>query len=125
LIVGFVLASATAQAGEARSLSPAIETPKTAEAPQADETPKYVERPALVETRSEQSKAAQSNVEPAKPLAEKTASGSKAEKPATSATGPNRASSASCIGTGFIGKADARPANYTSSCPALCRASAS
>jgi len=105
LIAGFVLASATAQAGEPRSLSlaseapsaaapaatPAAETPKTAEAPQAAETPKYIERPALVETRSEpakteqpkteQPKAAQSNVDPAKPVAEKTASASRAEKP--------------------------------------------
>ena len=98
LIAGFVLASATAQAGEPRSLSlasdvpsaaaPVAETPKTAEAPQA-EAPKYVERPALVETKGEpakadqpktdQPKAAQSNVEPAKPAAEKTAS--RAEKP--------------------------------------------
>jgi hypothetical protein len=63
LIAGFVLASATAQAGEPRSLSlasdvptaaapapaaaPVAETPKTAEAPQVTEAPKYVERPAL------------------------------------------------------------------------------
>jgi hypothetical protein len=60
------------------------ETPKTAEAPQATEAPKYIERPALVETRSEpvktdQPTAVQPNVEPAKPVAEKTAS--RAEKP--------------------------------------------
>jgi outer membrane biosynthesis protein TonB len=99
LIAGFVLASATAQAGEPRSLSlasdvptaaapapaaaPVAETPKTAEAPQVTEAPKYVERPALGETKSEPAKteqpaAAQPNVEPAKP-AEKTAS--RAEKP--------------------------------------------
>jgi hypothetical protein len=98
LIAGFVLASATAQAGEPRSLSLAsdvpsaaapgaaavAETPKTAEAPQAAEAPKYIERPALVETKSEPAKAeqptaVQPNVEPAKPVAEKTAS--RAEKP--------------------------------------------
>ena len=100
LIAGFVLASAAAQAGEPRSLSlaseaspaaapapaaaPVAETPKTAEAPQETEAPKYTERPALVETKSEpvkaeQPTAVQPNVEPAKPVAEKTAS--KAEKP--------------------------------------------
>ena len=104
LIAGFALASATAQAGEPRSLSlaseapavaapapaaPVAETPKTAEAPQTTEAPKYIERPALVETRSEpakteplkteQPKATQSNVDTAKPVAEKTAS--KADKP--------------------------------------------
>jgi hypothetical protein len=100
LIAGFVLASATAQAGEPRSLSlasdvpsaaapapaaaaPLAEPPKTAEAPQAAEAPKYVERPTLVETKSEpvkaeQPTAVQPNVEPAKPVAEKTAS--KADK---------------------------------------------
>jgi hypothetical protein len=95
LIAGFVLASATAQAGEPRSLSlasdvpsaaapaPAAETPKTAEAPQAAEAPKYIERPTLVEPKSEPAKAeqptaVQPNSEPAKP-AEKTAS--RAEKP--------------------------------------------
>lgn len=108
LIAGFALASATAQAGEPRSLSlaseapavaapaaaPVAETPKTAEVPQTTEAPKYIERPALVETRSEpakteplkteplkteQPKAAQSNVGTAKPVAEKTAS--KSDKP--------------------------------------------
>jgi hypothetical protein len=101
LIAGFVLASATAQAGEPRSLSvasdvpsatapapaAAAETPKTAEAPQATEAPKYIERPTLVETKSEPAKVEQPkadkteqpNVEPAKPVAEKTAS--RAEKP--------------------------------------------
>jgi hypothetical protein len=94
VIAGFVLASATAQAGE-RSLSlsgsdvlaaPAVapakiaDTPKTAEAPQA-EAPKYIERPAAVEPKAETSKAEtpkaeQTNVEPAKPA--KTA---RAEKP--------------------------------------------
>jgi hypothetical protein len=59
-IAGFVLASATAQAGD-RNLSlgggvettsapapaKAIDASKTAEAPQAAETPKYVERPSV------------------------------------------------------------------------------
>ncbi len=99
LIAGFVLASAAAQAGEARSLTlaseapsvaapapavaavPVAETPRTAEAPQAAEAPKYVERPALVETSSQPSKTEQPNVEPAKPVAEKTASAPKPEKP--------------------------------------------
>jgi hypothetical protein len=97
LIAGFVLASAAAQAGEARSLTlasdapsvtapapavaaaPVAETPMTAEAAQAAEALKYVERPAPVETRSQPSKTEQPNVEPAKPVAEKTAS--RAEKP--------------------------------------------
>lgn len=102
LIAGFVLASATAQAGEPRSLSLATsdvtaaaapaaraDTAKTAQAPAvadtppATEAPKYIERPAAVETRTEpakteQPKAAPSNAEPVKPVAEKTA---KAEKP--------------------------------------------
>jgi hypothetical protein len=96
LIAGFVLASAAAQAGEARSLTlasdaasvaapapaaPVAETPRMAEAPQAAEAPKYVERPALVETSSQPSKTEQPNVEPAKPVAEKTASAPKPEKP--------------------------------------------
>ncbi len=96
LIAGFVLASATAQAGEPRSLSlaseapsaaapapaaaPVAEAPKTAEAPQAAEAPKYIERPALVEpAKTEPTE--QPNVEPAKPVAEKTASAPKPEKP--------------------------------------------
>jgi hypothetical protein len=105
LIAGFALASATAQAGEPRSLSlaseaPSVaapapaavaETPKTAEvatpaeAPQATEAPRYVERPALAEPakteqpKTDQPKAAQSNVQSGKPVAEKTAS--RAEKP--------------------------------------------
>jgi len=98
LIAGFVLASATAQAGEARSLTlaseaplvaapaptvaavPVAETPMTAEAPQAAEAPKYIERPALVEpAKTEPTE--QPNVEPAKPVAEKTASAPKPEKP--------------------------------------------
>ena len=81
LIAGFVLASATAQAGE-RSLSlagsdvlaapasapaKAADTPKTAEAAQAVEAPKteapkadapkYIERPAAVEPKAEAPKA--------------------------------------------------------------------
>jgi hypothetical protein len=87
LIAGIVLASATAQAGESRSLSPAARDAPPAAAPApAAETPKFAERPAPVETKSEpfkaeRPKAAPSNVEPAKSLAEKTASGSKAEMP--------------------------------------------
>jgi hypothetical protein len=94
LISAIVLASATAQAGESRSLTlaasdeptaaapaKAAETPKAAEASQAieapkAEAPKYVERPAAVETKTEQPTATQSNAEPAKPVAEK-----RAEKP--------------------------------------------
>jgi hypothetical protein len=87
LIAGFVLASATAQAGEPRSLSlasdapsaaapapaaaaPAAETPKTAEAPQETEAPKYTERPALVETKSEPAKTEQVKTE--QPMAEQS-----------------------------------------------------
>jgi hypothetical protein len=103
LIAGLVLASATAQAGD-RSLSLAAsdtptvaaptragDTPTTAEAPQAvaapqadapkAEAPKYVERPAAVEPAVEAPKALQGNPEPAKPVADKTASAPKAEKP--------------------------------------------
>ena len=105
LIAGFVLASATAQAGE-RSLSlsgsdvtaaPALapariaDTPKSAEAPQAveapaSEAPKYIERPAAVAPKAETPKAEttkadapkveQTTTEPAKP--QKTA---KTDKP--------------------------------------------
>lgn len=105
VIAGFVLASATAQAGE-RSLSlsgsdvlaapasaPAkiADTPKTAEAPQVvdapkAEAPKYIERPAAVEPKAEAPKTEapkadtpkveQTTTEPAKPA--KTA---KADKP--------------------------------------------
>jgi hypothetical protein len=103
LIAGLVLASATAQATD-RSLSvvggdvltaavPAkvAETQKTAEAPQVAatqateapkaEAPKYVDRPAMVEPKAETPKAAQSNTEPAKPVAQTAASAPKAEKP--------------------------------------------
>ena len=96
LIAGFVLASATAQAGDNRSLSlsgsdvlittapaPAkatdasqtAEVPQVAVAPKA-EAPKYVERPALVETKAEQA-----STDSTKPVATKTASTPKAEKP--------------------------------------------
>jgi len=96
LITGFVLASATAQAGE-RSLSlgpvdtPAVAAPaktteatKTAEAPQA-EAPKYVERPAPAEAiaeapKAETAKAEQMDAEPARPVVRKTASARKARK---------------------------------------------
>jgi hypothetical protein len=103
LIAGLVLASATAQATD-RSLSavgsdaltaavPAkvAETQKTAEAPQVAatqvteapkaEAPKYVDRPALVEPKTETPKAAQSNTEPDKPVAQTAALTPKAEKP--------------------------------------------
>ena len=98
LITGFVLASATAQAGE-RSLSlgpvdtPAVAAPaktteatKTAEAPQAEgEAPKYVERPAPAEAiaeapKAETAKAEQMDAEPARPVVRKTASARKARK---------------------------------------------
>ena len=90
LIAGFVLASATAQAGDSRSLSldplapPATakvsnrsqtaQAPESTETPQA-ETPKYVERPALVD------KAEPASKESSKPIATKTASAPRAEKP--------------------------------------------
>jgi hypothetical protein len=103
LIAGLVLASATAQATD-RSLSavgsdaltaavPAkvAETQKTAEAPQVAatqvteapkaEAPKYVDRPALVEPKTETPKAAQSNTESDKPVAQTAALTPKAEKP--------------------------------------------
>ena len=96
LIAGFVLASATVQAGDNRSLSlagsdaqaaaaPAKTTvaptaaPQTAEAvetPKA-EAPKYVERPSVVESK----KAEPSYVESPKPVAEKTYSAPSVEKP--------------------------------------------
>jgi len=59
LIAAMVLASATAQAGQSRSLTmaanddqPAAATdqPKPVEAPKAAETPTYVERPAALDT---------------------------------------------------------------------------
>lgn len=102
LITGFVLASATAQAAD-RSLSlagsetttvaapaRATEAQKSAEAPQAVEAPKaeppkYVERPAVIEPQTEatktEAKVEQPAAEPAKPVAQKTASTSKSEKP--------------------------------------------
>jgi hypothetical protein len=81
LIASMILASATAHAGSSRSLTmaandePAASQPKAAE-PAATEAPKYVERPAVVETKADEPKA-----EPAKPVAEKTASAPKVEKP--------------------------------------------
>ena len=92
LIAGFVLASATAQAGDNRSLSldplapPATaratdpsqtaEAPQTTEAPKA-EAPKYVERPAPVEPNNTDL----TGTETAKPVVTRTASGPRAEKP--------------------------------------------
>ena len=97
LIAGFVLASATAQAGDNRSLSldplappatartsdpsqtaqapQATQAPESTEAPKA-ETPKYSERPALVDTKTEPA-----STESSKPVATKTASAPRAEKP--------------------------------------------
>src|SRR5258707_11542548 len=83
LIAAMVLASVTAHAGSSRSLTMAAndepvaaEQPKATEAPKAAEAPKYLERPAVVETKADEPKAEQ-----AKPVAEKTASASKAERP--------------------------------------------
>jgi len=69
--------------------APQAAAPQAAEAPKA-EAPKYIERPAVVEPKAEAPKAdapkadalkaAQSNTEPAKPVAEKTVSASKADK---------------------------------------------
>ena len=110
LIAGFVLASATAQAGE-RSLSlsgsdvtaapdpaPAriADTPKSAEAPQAvdapkTEAPKYIERPTAVAPKAETpkaeapkaatSKAATSNVEQTTAEPAKPQKTAKSDKP--------------------------------------------
>jgi hypothetical protein len=70
LIAAMVLASATAQAGQSRSLTLAAnddqpaaatdqakEAAKPVEAPKAAETPTYVERPAAVETTTQPPKA--------------------------------------------------------------------
>ena len=93
LIAGFVLASATAQAGDVRSLSRldsdpqaalaptrAVESSQTAQAPQATEAPKeapkYVERPAMVDPSGDLT-----GLENTKPAVTKTASAPRAEKP--------------------------------------------
>ena len=95
LIAGFVLASATAQAGDNRSLSldplappaplRAVESSQTAQAPQATEAPKveapkeapkYVERPAVVDPNGDLT-----GLENTKPAVTKTASAPRAEKP--------------------------------------------
>ena len=111
LIAGLVLASATAQAGDNRSLSLAgsdAETttapaktnvaPQTAEAPQAAEAPKaeapkYIERPAIVEPRqaapkaeppygeSPRESARESARESVRPVAERTDAVPRAAKP--------------------------------------------
>jgi hypothetical protein len=84
----------TAQAGESRSLTTlaasdepvaaapatAVETARAAETPKATEAPKYVEPPAI-DTRTEQPKAEPSTAEPAKPVAHKTTSVLKTERP--------------------------------------------
>jgi hypothetical protein len=93
LIAGFVLASATAQAGDNRSLSlsdsdllttaapaKATDASQTAEAPQATEAPKaeapkYIERPASVEPNREFT-----GTESRRPVFTRTAS-RRAEKP--------------------------------------------
>jgi hypothetical protein len=94
LIAGFVLASATAQAGDARSLSllasdplatpapaKAVDSSQAAQAPQTTETPKaeapkYVERPAAVEPNDDLT-----GLENTKPAVTKTASAPRTEKP--------------------------------------------
>lgn len=78
LIAGFVLASATAQAGD-RSLSLAGSGTQAAPAPpkatdasksaEASEAPKYVERPAVVEPKPETSKVETSRTETVTPRA--------------------------------------------------------
>jgi hypothetical protein len=109
LIAGLVLASATAQAGDNRSLSLAgsdaqttttpaksaapaasqtAEAPQAAEAPKA-EAPKYIERPAIVEPRQAAPKAEpsygesprDSARESARPVAERTDAAPRAAKP--------------------------------------------
>jgi hypothetical protein len=98
LIAGFVLASATAQAGDARSLSlsggdplatpvparntdKAVDSSQTAQAPQTTEVPKaeapkYVERPAVVEPNNDLT-----GLENTKPAVTKAASAPRTEKP--------------------------------------------
>ena len=98
LIAGFVLASATAQAGDSRSLSlsggdplatpapnRAVDSSQTAQAPQSTEAPKaeapkeapkYVERPAVVDPNGDLT-----GLENTKPAVTKTASVPRAEKP--------------------------------------------
>ena len=91
LIAGFVLASVTAQGGDNRRLSRdplagpaparASDPSQSAEAPQATaapqaEAPKYVERPALVD-----SKADSADTDYKRPIATKTASAPRAERP--------------------------------------------
>jgi cell division septation protein DedD len=105
LIAGFVLVSATAQAGE-RSLSLAgsdvlaarasapvkvADAPKIAEAPQAVEAPrveapkadapKYIERPAAVEPKAETPKAETAKVEQTTAESAKPAKTAKADRP--------------------------------------------
>jgi hypothetical protein len=92
LVAAFALVSATAQAGDNRSLTldplagPAptktADPSATAQAPQADETPqsdapKYEKRPALVDSKTDAPPAAESD----KPVVKKTASYSRSEKP--------------------------------------------
>src|SRR4029078_10677564 len=60
--------------------APQVAATQVTEAPKA-EAPKYVDRPALVEPKTETPKAAQSNTEPDKPVAQTAALTPKAEKP--------------------------------------------
>lgn len=93
LITAMVLASATAQAGEMRSLTLAssdqpaaaeqpvaveqkVEAPKALEAPAAGEAPNFVARPAAVDTATEAPKA-----EPARPVVTTNAPTTKVERP--------------------------------------------
>jgi hypothetical protein len=95
LIAGFVLASATAHAGDNRSLSldplapPAAtrttdpsqsaEAPQPIETPKAEtakEAPKYVERPALVDRKADSA-----DTDYKRPAMTKTASAPRAERP--------------------------------------------
>jgi len=93
LIAGFVLASVTAQAGDNRSLSldplagpapaRAADPSQFAQAPLATETPsaeapKYIERPTLVDTKAEPASPDSTST---KPVATKTASAPRADKP--------------------------------------------
>jgi hypothetical protein len=137
LVAGFALASAAAQAGDrslslagsetstVAAPAKAAEPPKTAEAPQAVEAPKaeaprYIERPAVVEPKAENkaenktdapkiqaAKVEQPAAEPQDLLRGERRQCRGARSLAGNTTGPKRASSANCIGTGSIGKAEA------------------
>jgi len=113
LTAAMVLASATAQAGQSRSLTLAAndqpaattdqakdqvkETATPVETPKAAEAPKFVDRPAAVDATT-------TTAQPSKAEAGKPVTTAKAGSGATT-TGPKPASSANCIATGFIGRA--------------------